>query len=74
MMKAVDLDGSGNIDFDEFQQVIINKQGHSRDLHAEMSTGFHMMDKDGDGYISLEVRFICVWHVYVHNKIILIIS
>lgn len=56
MMKAVDLDGSGNIDFEEFQQVIINKQGQSRDLHAEMSSGFHMMDKDGDGYISLKVR------------------
>ena len=55
MIDAVDLDGSGSIDFEEFLQMIINKQGSSRDLHAEMAGGFQLMDKDGDGYISLQV-------------------
>lgn len=57
MIEAVDLDGSGSIDFEEFLQVIINKQGSSRDLHAEMAGGFQLMDKDGDGYISLQVSY-----------------
>ena len=55
MINAIDLDGSGSIDFEEFLQMIINKQGSSRDLHAEMAGGFQLMDKDGDGYISLQV-------------------
>ena len=55
MIDAVDLDGSGSIDFEEFLQVIVNKQGSSRDLHTEMVGGFKLMDKDGDGYISLQV-------------------
>ena len=59
MINAVDLDGSGSIDFEEFLQVIINKQGSSRDLHAEMAGGFQLMDKDNDGYISLQVSFHC---------------
>lgn len=68
MINAIDLDGSGSIDFEEFLQMIINKQGSSRDLHAEMSGGFQLMDKDGDGYISLQVS--CHGNTHTeHNRV-----
>ena len=71
MIDAVDLDGSGSIDFEEFLQMIINKQGSSRDLHAEMSGGFQLMDKDGDGYISLQVSYYgnCIQYVVLGRAI-----
>lgn len=54
MVADIDLDRSGTIDFDEFLQFIIDKQGTARDVQVEISQGFRMFDYDGTGHLTLE--------------------
>ncbi|KAJ8021833.1 Caltractin [Holothuria leucospilota] len=54
MVADMDLDKNGTIDFSEFLQFIIDRQGTARDVQAEICQGFKMMDYDGTGKLSLE--------------------
>ena len=54
MIADVDLDGSGQLDFEEFLQCVISHQGDSRDMHAEIMQGFHLFDTERKGKITLE--------------------
>eukprot|EP00173_Palmaria_palmata_P002152 Plantae.Rhodophyta-Palmaria_palmata.ctg23364.p1 GENE.Plantae.Rhodophyta-Palmaria_palmata.ctg23364~~Plantae.Rhodophyta-Palmaria_palmata.ctg23364.p1 ORF type:complete len:154 (-),score=39.04 Plantae.Rhodophyta-Palmaria_palmata.ctg23364:154-615(-) len=51
MIKKVDADGSGTIDFDEFLTLMAAKLKH-QDLRSEMLKSFKLFDKDGSGKIS----------------------
>jgi calmodulin len=53
MIEEVDTDGNGTIDFGEFCALMISKTA-STDPAEELDTVFRMMDKDGDGIITLE--------------------
>ena len=51
MIRQVDVDGSGTIDFGEFcglMQVIANSQNEDNEKFAEV---FHVFDRNGDGLI-----------------------
>ncbi|XP_071487158.1 uncharacterized protein [Diadema setosum] len=54
MVADIDLDRSGTIDFNEFLLFIIDKQGTARDVQAEITQGFKMMDYDNTGKLTLE--------------------
>ncbi|XP_071840737.1 uncharacterized protein [Apostichopus japonicus] len=54
MVADMDLDKNGTIDFNEFLQFIIDRQGTARDVQAEICQGFKMMDYDGTGKLSME--------------------
>ncbi|XP_038062049.1 caltractin-like [Patiria miniata] len=54
MVADMDLDRSGTIDFNEFLEFIIDRQGTARDIYAEIQQGFRMFDYDGTGQISLD--------------------
>ncbi|XP_022110213.1 caltractin-like [Acanthaster planci] len=54
MVADMDLDKSGTIDFNEFLEFIIDRQGTARDIYAEIQQGFRMFDYDGTGQISLD--------------------
>ncbi|XP_030842880.1 caltractin [Strongylocentrotus purpuratus] len=54
MVADIDLDRSGTIDFNEFLLFIIDKQGTARDVQAEISQGFKMMDYDNTGKLTLD--------------------
>ncbi|XP_015697179.1 probable calcium-binding protein CML8 isoform X1 [Oryza brachyantha] len=51
MIREVDKDGSGTIDFDEFVHMMTDKMGE-RDAREELSKAFRIIDKDGNGKIS----------------------
>merc|ERR1719419_1611245 len=51
MIKEVDDDGSGTIEFDEFLKLMA-KQVSKRDLQDELGEAFRAFDQDGDGLIS----------------------
>jgi|EP00670_Eutreptiella_braarudii_P000700 calmodulin len=51
MIKEVDGDGSGAIDFEEFL-ILMAKQLDGGDIEAECKQAFAVFDKDGDGFIS----------------------
>ncbi|XP_033122743.1 caltractin-like isoform X2 [Anneissia japonica] len=44
MIADMDLDKNGLIDFNEFLQFVIDRQGTARDIHAEIEQGFKMFD------------------------------
>jgi Ca2+-binding EF-hand superfamily protein len=66
IISAADTDGSGTIEFEEFVDVMVKKQqqelssgggGSSRGPAAtaiEVASIFYLLDRDGDGLISLE--------------------
>ncbi len=52
---------SGWLSFNEYLDVIIEKQGDSRDIYDEILQGFKMFDYDKSGRITLEnLRQVCV--------------
>lgn len=53
MIKKVDADGSGTIDFDEFLTLMGAKMKR-QDLGGEMLKSFKLFDKDGSGKISAD--------------------
>ena len=60
---SFDLDNSGKIDFNDFLDIIISKQGSDRDVHSEIMQGFNLIDCDKTGRISLEnLRNVCREH------------
>ncbi|XP_033642422.1 caltractin-like [Asterias rubens] len=54
MVADMDLDRSGTIDFSEFLEFIIDRQGTARDVFAEIQQGFRMFDYEGTGRITLD--------------------
>jgi len=53
MMKAVDEDGSGQIDFDEFLGMMQKKMSTDW-IDEEVKDSFALLDKDGSGLISAD--------------------
>eukprot|EP00667_Euglena_gracilis_P023675 EG_transcript_26834 len=54
MMKEVDADGSGEVDFKEFCQLMLRFQKVSEtDVITEIKEGFKAFDKDGSGTVSI---------------------
>ena len=50
IIKSVDADGSGTIDFDEFLDLMSDPKFNPKDEHRQV---FEMFDKDGSGRISV---------------------
>ena len=58
MIREVDLDGSGTIDFKEFLCLMVKKM-KGNDTEEELLEAFKVFDRDGNGYItSHELRHI----------------
>ncbi|XP_010070343.2 caltractin [Eucalyptus grandis] len=53
MIADVDKDGSGSIDYDEFEHMMTAKIGE-RDTKEELTKAFHLIDQDNNGKISFE--------------------
>ena len=53
MVREVDADGSGDIDFSEFLQMMSRKMKDT-DCEEEIREAFRVFDKDGNGYITTE--------------------
>lgn len=53
MIADLDADKSGSIEFDEFLEFVIIRQGDGRDVHNEILQGFKIFDTDKTGKISL---------------------
>ena len=51
MINEVELDGNGNIDFDEFRSLMAKKM-REKDTDEELMEAFRFFDKDGNGFIS----------------------
>lgn len=54
MIKEIDEDGNGAIDFDEFLHMMAKKHAECADPEEELREAFQVFDKDGNGYISKE--------------------
>lgn len=54
MIADVNLKGKSQIEFTEFLEVVIDRQGDSRDMYDEILKGFSMFDFDKSGSISLD--------------------
>lgn len=52
-LAEVDIDRFGQIDFNEFLEFIISRQGDDRDIFSEISQGFKIFDHDNSGKITL---------------------
>ena len=53
MIAEADTDGSGMIDFQEFEKLMTVKLGQ-RDAHEEMLKAFRLFDDDESGYITFK--------------------
>ncbi len=51
MIKEVDEDGNGKIDFNEFYS-LMQKRMKDTDIEEELMEAFKVFDRDGDGKIS----------------------
>jgi len=51
MIREVDRDGNGTIDFNEFLDLMANKL-RDTDLEEEYLTAFRIFDRDGDGLLN----------------------
>lgn len=52
--------GRGQLDFNEFLETIIDRQGDTRDIYDEILQGFKMFDYDKSGEISIDnLRMAC---------------
>ncbi|CAL1545279.1 unnamed protein product [Lymnaea stagnalis] len=54
MVQEANKKSKNEVDFNEFLEIIIDKQGDTRDTYDEIIKGFKMFDFDGEGSISLE--------------------
>ncbi|CAN1285494.1 Calmodulin-2/4 (Fragment) [Linum perenne] len=52
MIKEVDWDGNGCIEFDEFVSLMASKLKQRQADHLELREAFRVFDKDQDGFIS----------------------
>jgi len=58
MIDEVDLDGNGEIDFEEFV-TLMNRRSKETDIEEEVLNAFKVFDKDGNGLVSItELRHI----------------
>jgi len=53
MIRSIDTDGNGEIDFDEFLELMANKMAGG-DEEAELQETFKYFDQGGKGYITRE--------------------
>merc|ERR1712054_711762 len=53
MIAEVDEDGGGEIEFDEFLQLMAKKM-RQQDAEEEIIESFKVLDKDGQGYLTRE--------------------
>ncbi len=51
MMKEIDLDGNGSLDFNEFVQMM-EKKMRETETEAELSEAFKVLDRDSNGSIN----------------------
>ena len=51
MIKEIDLDGNGVIDFNEFLYLMVKKM-NTNDTEEELLETFKIFDRDGDGFVS----------------------
>jgi len=54
LIHDVNLKGKGEADFNEFLEIVINRQGDTRDIYDEILKGFEMFDHDHSGNINLD--------------------
>lgn len=54
MITDVNLKGRSQIEFTEFLEVVIDRQGDARDMYDEILKGFSMFDYDKSGAISMD--------------------
>mmetsp|Transcript_39447 Transcript_39447/g.53570 ORF Transcript_39447/g.53570 Transcript_39447/m.53570 type:complete len:512 (-) Transcript_39447:724-2259(-) len=58
MIRKVDKDGNGEIEFDEFLRVMAVNDTESKDWDKDVEEAFEIIDTDGDGTISFdELRY-----------------
>lgn len=54
VIQDASLRGGGVVDFNEFLDIVIDRQGDSRDIYEEIMQGFKMFDYESTGKISME--------------------
>lgn len=54
MIREIDQDGNGLIDFDEFTYLMTKVKKDVEDTSSELKDVFHQFDVNGDGYITVD--------------------
>ncbi|KAH9514080.1 hypothetical protein Btru_030160 [Bulinus truncatus] len=54
LVQDANVNTKSEIDFNEFLEIVIDKQGDTRDIYEDIIKGFNMFDFDSTGSISLE--------------------
>ncbi|XP_041377827.1 caltractin-like [Gigantopelta aegis] len=54
MIMDISIKGKGKVDFRDFLDTVLDRQGDSRDIYDEILKGFKMFDSDNSGLISME--------------------
>jgi len=54
IISDVSTKGKTTLDFNEFLETVIDRQGDTRDIYDEILQGFKMFDYDNSGQISLD--------------------